>query len=392
MAVCFAVTTAVARQAPAEEQIQSLSAQGQQALARGDYQKAQALYEKLRKLSPGVAEIHANLGLIYFNERKFDLAIGSLRDALKLKPTLAKSALLLAVSWSELGKYQEALPGLEKGFRTSDDPNVRKMCGLQLERAYTGLGRDGQAVEVGLQLARVFPDDPEILYQNSRLFGNYAFLSVKRLADVAPNSIWKHQAAAEAWESQGSYDLAVSEYRQVLKMESERPGIHYRLGRALLARAKAGNSLEDSTVAFEEFAHELQIDPSNANAAYELAEAHRNSGDMEEAERFFRQALEYYPEFAQASLGLAAVLAKQSQPDKARPLIQRAIAENPEDEVAWYRLAQVERALGNPTAQQQAMSEFQRLRKKSSNLEAAKGLFSASDDVTRQKVDPEVAP
>jgi len=387
----FVVSGAVAGQRPVKDHISALSEEGQQALVHGDYQKAEAAYEGLRELSPEVAEIHANLGLIYFNERKFDLAVLSLRRALKLKPTLAKSELLLAVSLSELGKYKEALPGLEKGFRHSSDSNIKRMCGLQLERAYTGLQRDDTAVQVGLELVRLFPDDPEILYHNSRLFGNFAYLSVKRLAEVAPASIWKHQAAAEAWESQGSYDLAVSEYRQVLSSEPQRPGIHYRLGRVLLAQAKASNSEDGLAAARKEFAGELQIDPSNANAAYELAEAHRNSGEMKEAEKFFRLALEYYPEFAEANLGLAAVLMGQSKPEAARPLIEKAITENPEDEVAWYRLAQAERALGNSEGQQKAMREFERLRKKSSELEAAKGLFSPSE-VTRQRLDSEPVP
>jgi len=216
-------------------------------------------------------------------------------------------------------------------------------------------------------------------------------LSVKRLAEVAPASIWKHQAAAEAWESQGSYDLAISEYRQVLSLDPRRPGLHYRLGRVLLARGAATNSQEDTAGALKEFSDELELDPTNANAAYELAETYRNSGEIEEAEKFFRLALQHYPDFDQANLGLAAVLLKQEKPATARELIQRAIAANPQDEVAWYRLAQVERILGNEPGQRRAFAEFQRLRQKSSELEAAKGMFNATD-VTKQKVDGPTEP
>jgi hypothetical protein len=48
--------------------------------------------------------------------------------------------------------------------------------------------------------------------------------------------------------------------------------------------------------------------------------------------------------------------------------------------------------VGNAAGQQKAMREFQRLRRKSSNLEAAKGLFSSADEITRQKADPDTIP
>jgi tetratricopeptide (TPR) repeat protein len=364
---------------------------GQKALEEGRYPEAEAAFEKLRELSPGTAEVHANLGAIYFQEKKFDKAVGALRQALKLIENLPKTESLLAMSLSELGRYSEATPGLEKCFRHSTDLELKRMCGLQLLRADTGLKQENKSVALALELNRLYPDDPEVLYHTGKVYGNFAFLAMQKLAQVAPASVWRHQASAEAWESQGSYDLAISEYRQVLSLDPRRPGIHYRLGRALLARGAATNSQEDTTGALKEFSNELEFDPTNANAAYELAETYRNSGEMEEAEKFFRLALQHYPDFDQANLGLAAVLLKEEKPEAARGLIQRAIAANPQDEVAWYRLAQVERILGNEASQRRAFAEFQRLHQKSIELDAAKGMYTQTD-VTRQKVDGPTKP
>jgi tetratricopeptide (TPR) repeat protein len=366
--------------------VQKYWEQGQRALAEGRLDDAERAFEKLRDLSPATAEVHANLGLTYFNEKRFEPAIIALRQSLKLNPNLQKAQALLAMSLSELGEYQEALAGLEKGFHHSTDPTVKRACGLHLERAYTGLQRDDKAVEVALELTRLYPNDPEVLYHAGRLFGNFAYLAIKRLSDVAPTSVWKHQAAAEAWESQGSYDLAISEYRQVLSLDARRPGIHYRLGRTLLARGSQSNSQADAPDAWKEFAAELALDPTNASAAYELGEAHRNLGEMENADKFFRQALKYYPDFEQANLGLAAVLLQQGQAQQAREFVRKAIAVNSSNEVAWYRLGQIERALGNASEQQHAYAEFQRLRQKSSELESAKAIFSP-DEVTKQKAE-----
>jgi predicted Zn-dependent protease len=208
---------------------------------------------------------------------------------------------------------------------------------------------------------------------------------------VAPTSIWTHLASGEASESQGSNDVAIREYRQVLSLDPHHPGVHYRLGRVLLARARSSGSADDTAAALKEFSSELDLDPANANAAYELGEAAHNAGEMVEAERYFRMALRFYPDFEQANLGLAAALMNQGKPESAKALILKAIGANPEDRVAWYRLAQVERALGNEAGRQKATAEFQRLHEKSVEIQASQDLYSQTD-VTKQKVDGPAEP
>lgn len=269
--------------------LQTYFEQAEKALAEERYSDAEALYDKLRQLAPHVAEVYGRLGLIYFQEKRFDQAIPALRQALKLKPSLPNTGILLGMSLSELGQYNEALPILEKAFRRDTDPALKRMSGLQLERTYTGLRRDSEAVRTALELDRLYPKDPEILYQSSRLYGSYAYLSLQKLAEIAPDSVWRHEAAADAYQSAGNYEFAVAEYRQVLAQTPNRPGIHYRLGRALLASS--------TTEAAHEFEQELALDPTNSNAAYELAEIHRKAGDTEKARDLFLVALRYYPDF-----------------------------------------------------------------------------------------------
>ena len=145
---------------------------------------------------------------------------------------------LLALCLSELGQFKEALPGLRKAFDQTADAPLRRLGGLQLQRAYTDLEQDDKAVEVALELGRLYPDDPEVLYYGGRLFANFAYLQTLKLRKVAPDSVFMHQAMGEANESQGYYDAAVKEYREVLALAPGRPGIHFRIGRSLLSRGK----------------------------------------------------------------------------------------------------------------------------------------------------------
>ncbi|MFL6436194.1 MAG: tetratricopeptide repeat protein [Terriglobales bacterium] len=384
LAVCALVCFSVAHQpSPLERQYKA----AQEALTAGNYPEAQRLFEKLALANPTVAEIHANLGLIYFEERMFQPAIKELRGALKLNPRLSRSAAVLAMSLSEVGEFTEALPGLEKGFHALD-PEIKRMCGLQLERAYTALKRDSKAVEVALELNRLYPDDAEVLYHNGKIFGNFAFLTIQKLAQVAPDSIWRHEAAAEVYESQGMNDLATTEFREVLARDPQHPGIHFRLGRILLARSRVNSSPDDATRALKEFQQELQLDPTNANSAYEIADIQRNAGNFPEAANFFEQALKYYPGFEEAHLGLAATLLAEKKPELALPHVQTAIALNADDDVGWYRLAQVQRALGNTAQQQKAIAEFQRLRAKKQSQQAATVENFSRSEVTKQELGP----
>jgi tetratricopeptide (TPR) repeat protein len=247
-------------------------------------------------------------------------------------------------------------------------------------RTYTGLQRDNDAVTVALELNRVYPDDPEILYHTGRVYGNYAFLTLHKLEVVAPTSIWRHQAAAEAFESEGSTNLSLGEYREVLRLDPRRPNIHYRIGRTLLARWQLNHAPEDRAEAAKEFEQELQLDQGNANAIYELAEIHRQQNELDQAQQLFESALEYYPGFEEAHVGLATTLMAQQKPNLALPHLQRAVALNADDEVAWYRLAQADRALGNKEEQTKALAQFQHLR---SQIALQQGT-STPGEVTKQ--------
>jgi tetratricopeptide (TPR) repeat protein len=363
-----------------DETLQQYSQAGQQALTAGHYDEAESDFKKLLQIDPNIAEMHATLGVVYFQEKKFEQAVAELRSALRLKPGLARASTLLAMSLSEVGEYREALPGLEKGFQQATDPATKRMCGLQLMRTYTGLQRDRDAVTVALELNRLYPNDPEILYHTGRIYGNFAFLTLHKLEVVAPASIWRHQAAAEAFESEGSTNAAIGEYREVLKLDPHRVKIHYRIGRTLLARWQLTHVPEDRAEAAREFEQELQLDPGNANAIYELAEIHRQMNELDQAQQLFEAALQYYPDFEEAQVGLAATLMTRQKPDLALPHLQRAVALNADDEVAWYRLAQADRALGNTEEQKKALAQFQRLR---SQIALQQGT-STPGEVTKQ--------
>jgi tetratricopeptide (TPR) repeat protein len=379
----FSVSVCVLAQTNNDAQLQRYAQAGEKALASGRYDEAAQAYEKIRELAPTMAEAHARLGLIYFQSGKFEQAVPALRQAIKLKPVLPNIDVLLAMSLSELGQYQEAVPILQKGFKRTTDPALKRSSGLQLQRAYTGLKEDDKAVEIALELTRLYPKDPEILYHSSRLFANYAYLSAVKISQVAPDSLWLQLAAGEAHESQGQLESALSAYREVLKINPNHPGIHFRLGRVHLTRAAQDATAEAE--ALKEFEQELNLDPTNANAAYEAGELHRKATRFEQAKNLFALAVKYYPDFEDALVGLGRTEVALKHAEQAITPLRKAVALNANNEVAWFQLAQAYKILSNAAEQQKAFAEYQRSRNLKTQTLAAPNF--SRPEVTKQKVE-----
>ena len=184
---------------------------------------------------------------------------------------------------------------------------------------------------------------------------------MEKLRDKAPDSVWMLQAKAEAQESEKQYDLALASFESVLRLEPQRPGVHYRMGRVYLARFEQSHDSKDRDQAADQFRAELAIDPMNGNAAYELAQIQYDLGNLEQARQQFESLIERRPEFEQARVGLAGILIETQKPGEAAIQLKRAIELDPNDEVAWYRLARALRLTGDHEGQKKAIAEFQRL-------------------------------
>ena len=201
---------------------------------------------------------------------------------------------------------------------------IKRQCGLELLRVYTVLHRDADAVAISLALNHAFPDDPEILYETGRIYGNFTYLTMVKLHDRAPDSVWVLKAKAEAQESEKQFDLALASYENVLRLEPQRPGVHYRMGRVYLARFEQLHDAKDRDRAADQFRAELATDPLNGNAAYELAQIQYDLGNLDQAHQQFESLIERRPEFEQARVGLAGILIEIQKPGEAVTQLKRA--------------------------------------------------------------------
>jgi len=345
----FAVTIPSTTQlAPTAQETSSsspaqLAAQAQSALAHGDDAQAIPALEKLIKLEPGVAEIHANLGTAYYFSGRFADAAREYRQALKLKPALTNAHYFLGASLAEDGECERAVPYLEKDFPRVSDPPLKRTIGTDAVRCEMALGQTNRAAGLVPALNKQFPDDPDVLYLAAHVYSELATQASQRLLAAAPASYQAHRFNAEVLEMQGKLDDAVAEYRKVLSLNPHLAGIHYRMGWLLLAGAPDSAKLGEARHEFEE---ELKIDPGNASAEYELGNMALESRQWDDAILRFRRAAASEPNFTEALIGLGKALVSAGRPQDAVAPLQQAVRFDPANPNAHYQLSFAYRRVG----------------------------------------------
>jgi tetratricopeptide (TPR) repeat protein len=284
----------------------------------------------------------------------------------KPAPTAAAEA-DRAVNLAESGHCTEALPLLKKAIRQTANREVKKRIGLDGLHCAMTHSTPYDSLEFLAVLSREFEHDPEALYAATHAYSDLSMRSSQDLAREAPFSFEVHQLNAEALEVQGRWDEAAVEYRKILEINPMLPGIHARLGRALLSKSQPSETeVEQARKNFEE---ELEIDPRNAAAEYVLGQLAANSNDFSTAVRHFTRATKLDASFAEAYLGLGTSLNSAKQFTEAISALETYEKLAPDSPTGHYQLAFAYAGAGR---REDANREAQLQRQTSEALEAVK--------------------
>jgi Tfp pilus assembly protein PilF len=269
--------------------------------------------------------------------------------------SIARSASTLA----ESGRCAEAMPSLKKSIAQLKDRELRRKIGLDGVRCAMSLHQADSALEFLRVLSREFPQDPDALYVTIHAYSDLSTLASQKLAQGAPSSYQAHELLAEAFETQGKWDDAEKEYRAILKLNPNLPGIHFRLGRMLLSKPNPSPSVAND--AKQEFLQELQIDPKNAGAEYVLGELARQNQQWDEAVERFSSATKLDAQFGEAFLGLGMSLLGEKRYSDALAPLEMAVKLEPRNPDAHYNLAMAYTRAGRKQEGEKEFAIHQRL-------------------------------
>jgi tetratricopeptide (TPR) repeat protein len=336
--------------------------QGQQALQHGDFANAEQHLAKALKSDlnlPDAAQVLSSLGLAYYADHQFAQAVDAFEQALKRDPSIETAKGFLPVSQAAAGDCTAAMPGLEREFGSNSDDKLRRILGLSLERCSSEAGNEMKADEVTQKLLAAYPDDPDVLFTAGQLYGRLSSEVNLRLMKAAPNSPRTYQLMASVAAADGNWQGAIDAYRKALRVQPGLQGAHLQIAILMLAHSTDANGWRE---AIGELKEELKIDPTSAQAEYEIGEAYRKHDQMEPAAAAFCKALEFEPDAVPARLGLAKALREVGRKSEALAALEPARKSAPDDPDVHFVLAQIYRDLGKADEAQKEMAAFQRLR------------------------------
>ena len=273
----------------------------------GKYPEAVIAYREALRLHSQLPGLELDLGLALFKQQNLHEALQPLQAAVAASPNDLKPKLLLALSYYGLAQYADAIPYLTAGVDASPG-------NLQLRMTLA------QSCLWAQQYHCTLDQFQEIVRQS-------------------PESAQADMLAGEALDGLSQTDEAIKQFREAEKVSPHEPDLHFGLGYLLWKQ----HFLDDAKT---EFAMELQENPGHAQALTYLADIAIRQNDNQAARQYLQQALHQPNALRLAYLDMGIVDAALGSNDEAKANFQHAVAMDPKQKDAHWRLARLYLAMG----------------------------------------------
>jgi len=103
-----------------ENKLDDLYKQGMEHYEKGEYGKAERVFQELLTINPRFADIQNKMGIIFNQTNRLDLAAKAFEKALEMNPGYTEASLNLAITYSDLGKYDKSREVFERASRFNE--------------------------------------------------------------------------------------------------------------------------------------------------------------------------------------------------------------------------------------------------------------------------------
>ena len=239
---------------------------------QGQLAQAEALYRKVLEASPQHANALHYLGVIYHQNKKHDLAIKTIAEALSIEPNNSDFLSNQALALKDAGRLQEAIKTLQLALSLApDDLEIV----YNLGNAYAEQHQYEGAATCYRRILQDYPQDEDL----------------KQLLCHAL------QALGNEHQQTGQYAKAESAYQEAIRIISNDAALYYNLGNAQRELGKPAD-------AAQAYLKATQLSPNDADAFNNLGNAQRELGDLAAAIASYQKALDINPKLYHAKVHL----------------------------------------------------------------------------------------
>jgi spermidine synthase len=238
----------------------------------GGAENAIALYERVLALDPENAEVHAELGLILFNQGQVQQAMDRSRRALQFDPDLPAAHNNLGACLFATGRADEAIVHYRNALRAKPG---KVEVHANLATALAALGQLDEAVGQYREALKIDPD-----YARARADLALALAKQGRTAeavDELEHAVTSDPSLQTAQNNlgallmrQGRLDEAAAHFSAAVEMDPDYVSAHHNLARALVQLGKPEEAIPHFNIV-------LKLDPDNGAARRGLTRARRRA-------------------------------------------------------------------------------------------------------------------
>lgn len=240
IAVCGVVVLAAISPEKAQAQdLQTLVAEAQAAQSRRDFGAAADYYRKAVDIDPSIGELWANLGLMQHEVGRTTDAMGSFKQAIRLKPTLFVPQFFLGLEYLSNQDPGAAIEHFEKAKQLNPrDEQVE----LYLGRAEALNDHGDRAADSYLSATQLAPNDGNAWIGLGTAYLQQVESDARAMTSTYGHSVYVKLRAAESFAEEGKLVQAEEAYRAVLAVSPLPQCTHAEFGITLLREKKVAEA------------------------------------------------------------------------------------------------------------------------------------------------------
>lgn len=318
--------------------------------------EAEAAWKAVMRLHPKSPDAYAHLGFLEARQEHYTEAVPYYRKALALNPSMPGLHMNLGLALFKAGELKDAISTFTLLLKTepANSPEAQRLTTL-IGLAYYGLGKYASAVPY-LRKAAVY--DPQSLAFRLALahscLGAKEYQCVldvyKQILTLNAESAEADMLAGEAMDAMQDHAGAIQQFQAAVKANTNEPTVHFGLGYLLWTQNRYPE-------AAEELQAELSNVPDSAEAITYLADTEMKMSQPDKALPLLERAIKLSPAMEMAHLDLGILHADAGRSKEALAELNIAVKLSPDDVTVHYRLARLLKAMGR---QQEAAVEFKK--------------------------------